>query len=85
MATKDPAAELPEDEQKRIALDLLLDAWDTALRQGVAPEVLATTAIYCALTDMVDIHGEDPVAHMMQELPERIRKGEFTLKRSGTA
>lgn len=68
------------DEQKRLALNLLLDAWDAALRQGVAPELLATTAIYTALTDMVEEHGEEAVARLMDDLPDRIRRGDFTLK-----
>ena len=66
-------------EQKRLALDLLLDAWDKALEEGVEPEILATTAIFAALTDMVDTHGAEAVARLMEDLPARIRKGEFTL------
>lgn len=73
--------DLDEAEQKRIALNLLLDAWDEALAQGVTPEILATTAIYAALTDMVDTHGAEPVAEMFDGLPRRIRDGEFTLRK----
>ncbi|WP_366654490.1 hypothetical protein [Fodinicurvata sp. EGI_FJ10296] len=69
------------DEQKRIALERILDAWDAALSEGVQPELLATTAIFAALTDMVDLHGEEDVASMMADLPDRIRNGEFSLKR----
>ncbi len=65
--------------QKRIALDLLLEAWDRALADGVAPELLATTAIFTALTDMVENHGAEAVANLMAGLPARIRAGEFTL------
>lgn len=85
MATKTPPNQAPrrappltDNEQKKLALNLLLDAWDAALQRGVEPEVLATTAIYAAVTDMVDIHGEEPVAEMLSELPERIRRGAFT-------
>lgn len=74
---------MTEDEQKARALDLLLDAWDAALKQGVAPEVLATTAIFAALTDMVDLHGVEPVAAMCDALPARVRAGEFTLAERG--
>ena len=75
MATR----ESPQDAQKARALELLLDAWDTGLAEGIEPEVLATAAIFAALTDMVDLHGEDAVATMAEELPQRIREGEFTL------
>lgn len=69
-----------EADQKRLALKLLLDAWDEALAGGVAPEILATTAIYAALTDMVETHGEETVAELFEQLPARIRAGEFTLR-----
>ncbi len=70
--------DLSEDDQKRLALSMFLDLWDEALDRGIQPEVLATTAIFAALTDMVDLYGEEAVAEMLGELPERIRAGEFT-------
>ncbi len=75
MATR----ESPQDAQKARALELLLDAWDAGLAEGIEAEILATAAIFAALTDMVDLHGEDTVAAMAEELPRRIRDGEFTL------
>ena len=71
-----------EATQKAIALDLILEAWDAALAKGVAPEVLASTAIFAALTDMVDMHGAPAVADFCAGLPARIRAGEFTLQES---
>lgn len=71
--------QLPQDAQKALALDLLLDAWDKALAKGVEPEMLASVAIYAALADMVDNYGVEPVAEMCEELPARVRAGEFTL------
>lgn len=73
-----------DDKQKSIALELLLDAWDEALKEGVAPELVATSAIFAALTDMVDIYGEEPVAEMASGLPDRIRKGEFSMRNGDT-
>lgn len=75
----DPA--LSPEEQKRRALNAILDAWERALGQGVEPELLATAAIFAALTDMVDIHGVEPVAKLCEGLPARVRAGEFTLGR----
>jgi hypothetical protein len=79
MTSDDPSSPLSEDEQKKLALELILDAWDTGLARGVQPEMLASTAIYAALTDMIDIYGVDAVAQLCEGLPERIREGEFTL------
>lgn len=68
-----------EDRQKARALELILDAWDKALGQGVEPEVLASVGIYTALVDMVDRFGPEGVAEFCATLPERVRMGEFTL------
>ena len=67
------------EDQKRTALQYLLEAWDQALSEGVEPDLVATSAIFTALSDMVDIYGEEPVAQMAEGLPMRIRAGEFTL------
>lgn len=71
---------LSDEAQKGIALDLILTAWDQALERGVDPAMLASTAIFAALTDMVDIHGPEAVADFCSALPARIRAGEFTLR-----
>jgi hypothetical protein len=75
---------LPEDEQKRLALRVMLEAWDDAVAQGASSEIVASSAIFAALTDMIDIYGETTVAEMVAEWPDRIREGEFTLKPQGT-
>ena len=70
---------VPEDEQKRIALRMILETWEEALARKVAPEIIASSAIFAALTDMVEHYGEEGVAEMVAEWPDRIRDGEFTL------
>ena len=84
-AKPDETPALPDDQQKRLALDLILDVWDAALNRGVTAEILATTAIYAALTDMVELYGEEPVAKMMAEVPARVRAGEFSLNTAATS
>lgn len=64
---------------KAQALEIILDAWEAALEQGIEPEILSSTAIFAALTDMIENHGEELVAQMSEGLPARIRAGEFTL------
>ena len=71
---------LTDDEQKAMALDAILDAWDSALARGVEPAMLASTAIFAALTDMVELYGEEAVVEMCAGLPERVRRGEFTFR-----
>ena len=70
------------DEQRRIALQIFLDAWDDALAEGVDADVLASTAIFAALSDMVETYGEEAVAEMADGLKDRVRKGEFTLNQT---
>jgi hypothetical protein len=69
-----------DPDKKGRALQLILDAWDTALAEGAEAEVIASVAIYAALADMVDRYGEDAVAEFCASLPERTRRGEFTLR-----
>jgi hypothetical protein len=80
--SKHPADEGEAEEQKTVALQYLLDAWDDALSSGCAPELIATSAIYAALSDLVDIYGEEYVAEMARALPDRIRRGEFSMRAS---
>lgn len=70
---------MEESDQKRRALELMLDAWDKALGEGAEPEIVASVAIYSALSDLVDRFGADAVAEFCATLPERVRAGEFTL------
>ena len=67
--------------RKQEALQYILDAWDEALSDGVDPYLLANAAIFAALTDMVQTHGEDAVSMMTDKLAQRIHQGEFTLNR----
>ena len=61
-------------EKKR----LIVDAYEAALGRGVSPDTVATAAVSSALGLMVQIHGEDAVAKMVEDLPEKIRAGTFT-------
>jgi hypothetical protein len=75
------AMEPDETDQRRMALQSILDAWDEALSEGVGADILANTAIFAALSDMVEAYGEEAVAEMAAGLADRVRQGEFTLNR----
>ena len=49
---------LPEDEQKQLALRIILEAWEDALSQGVSAEMVASSAIFADLTAMNEHYGE---------------------------
>lgn len=69
-------------EKKRAALDIVLDAWCIGLDKGIDGEILAHAALFAALSDMIEIYGEDAVANLTARLPQRIHDGEFSLRRS---
>jgi predicted YcjX-like family ATPase len=73
---------LPTQEAKQVALRYILEAWEEAVYDGVDPDAVATAAIFAALSDMIAIYGEEPVALMCARLPERIRHGEFTVMKT---
>jgi hypothetical protein len=69
------------EERKRDALEHILTAWSDANDAGIEPEIMASAAIYAALTDLVETMGTDTVADMIENLPARIRHGEFSIPR----
>jgi hypothetical protein len=69
-------------EQKRAALAYLTEAWDEAIAEGIQPDILAHAALFAALSDLIDAYGEEAVADLAVSLPDRIRRGEFTLPRT---
>ena len=72
---------MPSNEDAAlIAMNLIVDAYEASLSRGVSPETVATAAVSSSLGLMVQIHGEDAVAKMVEELPEKIRAGTFTHK-----
>lgn len=69
-------------EQKRAALAYLTEAWDEAVAEGIEPDIMAHAALFAALSDLIDTYGEEAVADLAVSLPDRIRRGEFTLMRT---
>ena len=70
------------NQAKHAALRYILDAWEEAVFEGIDPDAIATAAIFAAMSDMIATYGEEPVAKMVERLPERIRIGEFTVAKN---
>jgi hypothetical protein len=66
-------------EKKRLALSYLSDAWDEALGEKVDPDILANSALFLALSDLVAAYGEEAVAEFAKALPKRIEAFEFSV------
>lgn len=75
-------SDLPELTDRHTALCYILDAWDEALHDGLEPQMLANASLFAALSDLVNIYGEDAVSKMTDGLSTRIQHGEFTLNRT---
>jgi hypothetical protein len=63
------------------ALNYILNAWEEAAENGIAPETMAYAALYAALTDLVGAFGEGAVVKLVGQLGPRVEKGEFSLTR----
>jgi len=70
---------LGDQRSRHAALRYIIEAWGEAVYDGLHPDSIATAALFASLSEMVTAYGEEAVARMAEELPERIRKGEFTL------
>ncbi len=82
-ATQNPASrETSELEQKRLALIHLQDAWAEAFHEGVDADCLAQTSLFLALAELVSTYGEEATAKFSENLPAKVRNGEFSIKMS---
>ncbi|MCD7059306.1 hypothetical protein [Pelagibacterium xiamenense] len=70
-----------EHEERQIALEYLADAWNAADSDGVDTQALAHAAMFAAIATLVKDHGEEAVAKMIGDIPDRISNGEYSLDR----
>ena len=68
-------------EERQLALEYVAEAWNAAEDDGVETAALAHASLFAALTTLVNTHGEEAAAELVGALPERIRCGEYSLKR----
>lgn len=80
--TESPAGTLLDSQEKNIALEYLAEAWNEAEEDGVEAQALAHASLFAALATLVQAHGEESAAILIETLPMRIRAGEYTLDRS---
>lgn len=76
-----PAGLEAEHEERQIALEYLADAWHAADSDGIDTQALAHAALFAAVATLVRDYGEDAVAKLIGEVPDRISNGEYTLDR----
>jgi hypothetical protein len=77
-STREPSS---DQEQKQAALHHLHEAWAEARLDGVDDDAMAMACLFAGLAQLVTTYGEDAAARYTENLPKRLRNGEFTLDR----
>jgi len=67
-----------DQDQARLATNLIVDAYEKAIAQGVSPETTASAALSTAIGLMVQVHGAELAAKTVEDLPAKVRAGTFT-------
>jgi hypothetical protein len=70
---------VPDQEQKRVALGYLNEAWAEARLDGIDGDCLAQACLFAAFAEFVTTYGEEAAATFAEGLGVRIRNGEFSL------
>jgi len=65
-------------EQHRAALAYVTEAFAEAILAGIESDSFAYAALVAALRELVAMRGEEAVAAFAEQLPERLRAGEFS-------
>lgn len=73
-----PADLFSTDEQKRVALDYITEAWIEAVKDGVEPDQVALAAFEASLRELVALRGEECVSDMLSGAVPRVQSGEFS-------
>ena len=70
------------EQQKRLALGYLQEAWVHARHDGIDGDCLAQTALFLALAELISTYGEEATARYAESLAARIHNGEFSVELS---
>lgn len=65
-------------EERREAVAYVVEAFTEAMLAGIDADSLAYAALEAALQELVGAHGEASIARFVEDLPQRIRHGEFS-------
>jgi hypothetical protein len=76
------AGAVPDQQAREQALEYLAQAWNAAEDDGLQSVALAHAALFAALATLVQLHGEEATAALVEALPTHIRNGEYSLERT---
>jgi hypothetical protein len=72
---------VPDQEQKQVALTYLHEAWAEAHLDGVDDDCMVQACLFRALSELIGTYGEDATATFTETLSNRIKNGEFSVRR----
>ena len=72
--------QLPDHDQKKIALVYLQEAWAEARLDGIDADCLAQSCLFAAFAEFVTTYGEEATAEYAAGLAGSIRNGEFSVE-----
>jgi hypothetical protein len=67
------------DDQKRIALTHLSEAWEEARLDGVELECIVQAAVFLLFSELAEHYGEEAAGRFAEEIAPRVRNGEFSI------
>jgi len=68
---------LIREEKRQVAVELIQDAWDNAIREGIEPGIVAESALVFALRQLCIEDGDPAVEALVGTLGDRHQSGEF--------
>ena len=68
-----------DQDIRRMALGYIDHAFAEAVADGLDSAAVAHAALFTAFVDLVTTYGEEAVAQPAEGLPERVRRGDYTL------
>ncbi|MAA97949.1 MAG: hypothetical protein CMN87_06480 [Stappia sp.] len=71
-----------DQEIRQMALGYIDTAFADAVADGLDSSAVAHAALFTAFADLVASFGEEAVAELAATLPERVRRGDYTIIRN---
>lgn len=66
-----------EPDTKALAAEIVSRSWEEAISGGVSSDLFASTTLSAALASLVETHGSEAAARMMERFAEAVRAGKF--------
>lgn len=78
-SSPDPLDELAAADARRAAMEFVTEAFAEAVLAGIEGECFAQAAMFAGFQELVATFGEEAVAKFAESLPDKIRRGDYTV------